>query len=340
MDNLKYFQRYHGKENTHSSNALSLLHMLYDYNPKKFYSTLGALIESQGDLENAAPSFVVQDTKNGKGSIPDFSIMQHSFKIAVEAKEGAFNVDQLDRHLKGLSEKGEFAYKVLIALSPQNDVQHHLDKLKVKYPNICIVHKTYMDFYNTIFGNLHEIKDCSFIEILNEYKDYCELEGLIDYSEDTLMVRSTTDTYDFNFQNGVYYDSTKCTPLGFRYLGLYKEKSVKAIGKITKIVEAHVDETGAVVYGDLMYGRTLTDEDKRKVELAIDDRKNKYHNETDPHWHFIVEKFVEVVNFRKKKYGLYGKKKFYLKEDFEMNDIAHCTIEDIASAMQDYNKWD
>lgn len=136
MDNLKYFQRYHGKENTHSSNALSLLHMLYDYNPQKFYSTLGALIESQGDLENAAPSFVVQDTKNGKGSIPDFSIMQHSFKIAVEAKEGAFNVDQLDRHLKGLSEKGEFAYKVLIALSPQNDVQHHLDKLKVKYPNI------------------------------------------------------------------------------------------------------------------------------------------------------------------------------------------------------------
>ena len=48
MDNLKYFQRYHGKENTHSSNALSLLHMLYDYSPKKFYSTLGALIESQG----------------------------------------------------------------------------------------------------------------------------------------------------------------------------------------------------------------------------------------------------------------------------------------------------
>ncbi len=29
-----------------------------------------------------------------------------------------------------------------------------------------------------------------------------------------------------------------------------------------------------------------------------------------------VEKFVEVVNFRKKKYGLYGKKKFYLKEKF------------------------
>ncbi len=339
MKNLKYFQRYHGRENTHSSNALSLLDMLYDYSPKKFYSILGALIESQGDLENAAPQFVVQDTNNGKGSVPDFSIMQHSFKIAVEAKEGSFNIDQLDRHLQGLLEKGEFTYKVLVALSPQNDVQCHLDKLKEKYPGIHIVHKTYIDFYDTIIGNLHKIKDCEFIEILNEYKEYCEMEGLIDYSEDTLMVRSTTDTFDFNFKYGIYYDNNKYTPLGFRYLGLYKDKSVKAIGKIVKIVEAHDEGNGTIVYGDL-YGDPLTDEDKHKVALAVEDRRNKYHNETDPHWHFIVERFVEVVNFRKKKYGLYGKKKFYLKENFKMKDIVNCTIEDIAAAMANYAEWE
>lgn len=73
MENFKYFQRYHGRENTHSSNALSLLHMLYDYSPKKFYETLGNLIELQGELENAAPRFVVQDTENGKQSIPDLA---------------------------------------------------------------------------------------------------------------------------------------------------------------------------------------------------------------------------------------------------------------------------
>lgn len=340
MENLKYFQRYHGRENTHSSNALSLLHMLYDYSPKKFYVILGGLIESQGELENAAPRFVVQDTENGKGSVPDFSIMQHSFKIAVEAKEGAFNINQLERHLKGLSEKDEFTNKVLIALSPRNDVQHQLDKLKIKYPNIYIIHKTYMDFHDTIYANLHEIKDNEFIEILDEYKNYCEFEGLVDYSKNTLMVRITSVTYDFNFQNGVYYDTNKYTPLGFRYLGLYKEKCVKAIGKIVKIVEAHTDETGAIVYGDLIYGKSLSEEDKRKVALAIKDRGSKYHSENDPHWHFIVERFVEVDNFKKKKYGLYGKKKFYLKEDFKMQDIEKCTIEDIALAMKDYDKWD
>lgn len=187
---------------------------------------------------------------------------------------------------------------------------------------------------------MHEIKDSSFIEILDEYREYCEMEQLIDYSENTLMVRLTTNTFDFNFQNGVYYDSNKYTPLGFRYLGLYKEKSIRAIGKIVKIVEAHVDDFGKIVYGDLVYGKPLTDADRHKVEFAIEDRKNNFHNETDPHWHFIVERFVEVVNFRKKKYGMYGKKKFYLKEDFGIKDIAHCTIEEIAAAMKDYDKWE
>ena len=261
MDNLRYFQLYHGRENTHSSNALSLLQMLYDYNPKKFYDILGTLIESQGELENAAPRFVVQDTENGKASVPDFSIMQHSFKIAVEAKEGSFDTDQLERHLQGLSQKGEFTYKVLIALSPQNDVQYQLDMLKEKYPGIHIVHKTYMDFYDTIFGNLHEIKDSEFIAILDEYKEYCELERLVDYSDDTLMVRNTCATFDFNFENGIYYDTNKYTPLGFRYLGLYQDKSVKAIGKVVKIVEAHVDVNGAIVYDKPIYGKNLTAEE-------------------------------------------------------------------------------
>ncbi len=314
--------------------------MLYEYSPKKFYVTLGVLINAQGELENAVPRFEVQDTKNGKGSIPDFSIMQHSFKIVVEAKEGAFNIDQLERHLIGLSDKKEFQYKVLIALSPHNDVQPYLKKLKTEYPGIYIVHRTYLDFYKIISGNIHEIKDCAFFEILEEYKTYCEKERLVNYSDDTIMVRLTSNTFDFNFRNGIYYDTNKYTPFGFRYLGLYKDKSVKAVGKIVKIVEAHMDDDGNISYGDIIYGKTLTEEDKRKVELAIEDRKNKYCNETEPHWHFIVEKFVKVVNFRKKKYGLYGKKKFYLNEDFGIADINKCTIEEIAAAMKDYDKWE
>ena len=339
MSDLQYFQRYHGRENTHSSNALFLLKRLYFYSPKKFYEVLSALFEKQGGLENTAPNFVVQDTTNGKDSIPDFSIMQPSFKIVVEAKEGSFSIGQLERHLNGLSNLNGYTYKILIALSPKNDVQNQLDVLQEKYNDIIIVHKSYLDFYNVIIEVLDEIKDLNFTEILDDYKEYCEQEGLIDYSYDTLMVRLTGDTFDFNFSNGLYYDSTKQTPYGFRYLGLYKEQHVKAIGKIVKIVEAHVTDNGTIEYGKPVLGKALTEEDKRKIDAAIEDRRQRYQNETTPHWHFIVDKFVEVINFKKKKYALYGKKKFYLKEDFGIQDIKKCTIKDIAKAMENYDKW-
>ncbi len=342
MSDLQYFQRYHGKENTHSSNALFLLKRLYFYSPKKFYEVLSAMFEKQGGLENVAPEFVVQDTKNGKDSIPDFSIMQPSFKIVVEAKEKSFSINQLERHLNGLMDKNlnDYKYKILIALSPKNDVQNQLDSLQEKYKDILIVHKSYIDFYDTIIDVLDDIKDLSFTEILDDYKEYCEQEGLIDYSDDTIMVRLTGETYDFNYQTGIYYDTARCNPSGFRYLGLYKEQCVRAIGKINKIVEAYVDENGLVIYGKPVFGKSLTEEDKRKINLAIEDRKQRYHNETVPHWHFIVEKFVDVINFKKKKYALYGKKKFYLKEDFSIKNIKSCTIEQIAESMKDYDKWE
>lgn len=339
MSDLQYFQRYHGKENTHSSNALLLLKRLYFYNPKKFYDVLIGLLQEQS-IEKITTEFIAQDTKIGKTSVPDFSIGQESFKIIVEAKEKGtkFYIDQLERHLKGLT-TSDYKYKVLITLSPTNNVQHLLNLLKEKTSDIYIVHKTYMDFYDTIKGNLDEIKDLSFIEILEDYKDYCEEDGLIDYSDDTVMVRLTNDTYDFNFKTGIYYDTFNTNPYGYKYLGLYKEQHVKAIGKIVKIVEAHTDANNEIQYGNII-GKPLTEDDKKKISLAIENRRQIFHNETSPHWHFIVEKFVEVNNFKKKKYSLCGKKKFYLKEDFNIENYKNCTIEQIAVAMKDYDKWE
>lgn len=340
MSELQYFQRYHGKENVHSSNALFLLKRLYLYSPKKFYEVLGAIIKKQGELEDLSPAFIVQDTNNGKKSIPDFSIVQPSFKIAVEAKEGTFDIEQLERHLDGLSKLNDYKHKILIALSPKNDIQHQLDNLRKSFEGITIVHMSYMNFYDIITGVLDKVKDLSFTEYLEDYKEYCEQEGLVDYSNDTIMVRATNDTYEFNTSVGVYYDIAKCSPLGFQYLGLYKNQSVLNVGKIKKIVEAHIGEDGNPIYGKPVFGGALTVSDKEKIDAAIIDRKQRYHNEIEPHWHFIVEEFVPVINFKKKKGGLLGKKKFYLKEDFNMENIDGCNITDIAQAMENYDKWD
>ena len=178
----------------------------------------------------------------------------------------------------------------------------------------------------------------SYDEVLEDYRDYCEEENLIDYTDDTLMVRLAGDTFDFNYENNVYYDGHSNNAHGFRYIGLYKKQRVQAIGKISKIIEAHIegDEIKYNCYGDMISyvgKRIITDNEKRIIDLAIKDRQNRYENITVPHWHYIVEKFIHVENFKKQKGALMGKKKFYLKEDFEINDIKNCMIEDIAIAM-------
>ncbi len=336
MSELQWFQRYHTKENVHSSNAMFLLKRLYFYSPIKFFKTLNAIFDTENVL--SMPNFIFQDTQNGKGSIPDFSIMQDSFKIIVEAKEGGkFNYNQLDKHLKGLSENTlNCNNKMLIALSPRNEIQSDIEKLRQEYRDIRIVHKTYIEFYDILSQLIDQ--NSEFYEVLEDYRDYCEEENLIDYTDDTLMVRLAGDTFDFNYENNVYYDGHSNNAHGFRYIGLYKKQHVQAIGKISKIIEAHIegDEIKYNCYGDMISyvgKRIITDNEKRIIDLAIKDRQIRYENITVPHWHYIVEKFIPVENFKKQKGALMGKKKFYLKEDFEINDIKNCMIEDIAIAM-------
>ncbi len=337
----KIFQRYHGKENIHSSNALMLLQQLYFYSPQKFYDTITAIFETQ----NFMPEFIPQDTGNGKSSIPDFSIMQQGFKIVVEAKENSrnFNLEQIERHLENLnnSEINDYKFKLFIALSPQSDLEIPFDELQKKYENLKIKQITYLELYSFIRKQLIEIREYEFIDVLEDYKNYCQEEGLIDTSDDTVMVRATGDTYKFNVENGVYYDDSKDSAFGYKYLALYTNKFVRSVGKISRIIEAY-EKDGKIIFGRKIFysgKKEVTEDDRKKIEKAIKDREKRYHNAGMPHWHFIVEKFVGVDMQKKGIGGLFGKKKFSLSNDFKIKDIRKCNIEDVAKAMQGYEQW-
>ena len=64
------------------------------------------------------------------------------------------------------------------------------------------MHKTYIEFYD-ILSQLID-RNSEFYEVLEDYRDYCEEENLIDYTDDTLMVRLAGDTFDFNYENAIF----------------------------------------------------------------------------------------------------------------------------------------
>ena len=104
--------------------------------------------------------------------------------------------------------------------------------------------------FNTTFEDLatavSEVlsdQDFEMQEVLNDYLDYCYHDKLItsdDWKYMRMQLASTT--LEFNMAANVYYDSAD---RGFRphtYLGLYKDKSVRAIGKIDAILRAVVKD--------------------------------------------------------------------------------------------------
>lgn len=78
------------------------------------------------------------------------------------------------------------------------------------------------------------------------------------------------------------------------YLGLYKGKSVRAIGKIIAIITAVTTEAGTEYKAEL--GK-LTDERKQQIARAMEDGKN-YGYVLDANRYFFVEKFYET-DFKK-----------------------------------------
>ena len=332
MSNFIYFQKYHSKENVHSSNVLYILQRVYHYNPTIFYNFLNALCEE--DVENFMPQFLTQE--KGKRGITDFSIIQGSFKIIVEAKEkyNKFDEEQIRRHLSDL--EGSFSgRKFFFALSP-NFIENNLfDALEKDFPQVKIKATTYLELYENLFACTLEIRDYSLREMLEEFKEYCISENLVDETGKTIMIRLAGNTLNDNIKSNIYYDKAT-NYLNFRYLGLYKGKQVQYIGKINHVINARQNNDGTLSENELLCvypsSHRINDSDKKQILSVMNRQKELYQNTSILHSYYFVEEFVQVEGFTKSTKGaLYGKKKFYL-DQFNLKE--GCSALDIANEMK------
>ena len=326
MRSVHYFQRFHGRENTHSANACLLLSRLYDYDNELFYNVLSSLFVIE--TEDLSTHFVLQERRNGRHSVPDFSIFQPSFKLVVEAKEAAdrFNYQQLENHAEGLnSEQTRHKFLVLLAPSFGPNDSSSVEILKNRFKDISFLQVRYVDLYETIRDTLTDIRDDDMIAILEDYYDYCQEERLIDKSGETITVRLSGDTLEHNTKFSLYYDGNKSKWNGFSYIGLYNKKSVKFVGKIKSVYL--VSGPGPAI--ERLDKGTILDEDRIKIEQSFQEKHGSYSN--DSYIYYLVDKFSEVVNFKKVSLrGLYGKKKFYLS-NYGLKDGA--SSDEVAAAL-------
>lgn len=294
---IHYFQRYHSKENVATANTMLLLSRLYSYSSEKFFTFL----KSEFFFDSFDPEITFTLQEKSVDSIPDATITQESFKIVVETKMSDwFYSDQLIRHLNSFNDE---KYKVIITIAPElmdeekkKDFEKQLKEYNAsaKFP-IIHINTTFELLTNAIQSVIDE-RDYDMQEVLDDYLNYCYNDKLITVSDSWkyMRVRLSKTTFDFNISQNMYYDNID---RGFRahdYIGLYKEKSVRAIGKVTAIITAVVSENGITFNTEK---GEFTAEREHQIHAAIEDGKNYGYDLSNTRY-FFVDKFYET-DFRK-----------------------------------------
>ena len=285
---IHYFQRYHSKENVDTSNTMLMLSRLYNYNSDKFFSMLNSLILGQD--ESPEISFDLQ--MGGDESVPDAIISQKSLKVVVETKlYNQFSQEQLIKHL---SQFGTEEIKVLLTLDPKPMKQALFDRFGTalkKYNSQKI---------NTIKTPIKHV-NLTFEQLV------LAMEDIVDERDSEIVAGETIDD---NLKYNFYYDQASRGCADHGYIGLYKGKSIRAIGKLIKTVVAEMIDGEVAYINERGVPATKDEIEKIKEAMMHAEADHGYNLKTVKHRYFIVDQFYEI-DFRKTSKNPIQKSKFF-----------------------------
>lgn len=328
---IHYFQRYHQKENVETANTMLLLNRLYMYSPNKFY----ALLKRNFLPQNAEIEMCMELQKKSvnTSTVPDAVISQPSFKIVVETKlKGDFDINQLLGHLAEFENE---KYKVLLTFDPQpmkevikKKIQEELYKYnEANNTNIAHCHITFSEILKSVQSIIDE-RDYDMQEIVQDYEEFCYADGLIPDAWKRMRVQLAGTTIDINKKLNLYYDNVERGFSEHDYLGLYNQKSVRAIGKIIAIIVnkyennewQYIEEKGRI-----------TEDIKNRIIAAREDGRN-YGYDMTCNRYFIVEKFYDTDFKKTSPYAPMGSRVFDLTDVLNVEKLP--SVEEIADKLR------
>ena len=297
-----YFQRYHSKENVDTNNAILLLSRLYLNSPSDFYNFLDILIEDRIPDFDAELKFNLQEkTKN---SVPDAVICQDSFKIVVETKlYGNFNIHQIENHLEALN---YYKYKILLTLDPnelsksmQKQINEKIEGCPDNHVKITHIHLTFARLIAMVRSVIDD-RDREMNSIIDDYESYCIDGGLIADAWRYMRAPLTSKSFELNKEYGVYYQPANRGYREHKYLGLYKDKAVRAIGELIAVCTISYDNDKLNIHYENVLNDKLDYEDiVKRITCAISTGKKLFTNFDENELRFfVVDKFVDT-DFRK-----------------------------------------
>ena len=269
MSKIHYFQRYHQKENVLTNNTMLLFSRLYHQSPKKFEVFLSSLLDPAIEI-TIGVGFSQQE--RSKDSVPDGTIFQQSFKIAIETKRGnGFGENQLINHLQCFSNEHT---QILIALSNVPMDSHQLESVQKKIEEfnktnnkkIQFTALTFQEIINAFNEQLSDY-DLELQDVIEDFTNFCDVEGMLPKDYPRMIIVPCGKSIKDNLEYKIYYDPATRNNSRATHMGIYKNKRVQAISKIVNVVEANYDFKTKVL--EIISEENPTTEDQKNRIIGI-----------------------------------------------------------------------
>ncbi|TMN21562.1 hypothetical protein FH966_01290 [Lentibacillus cibarius] len=319
MSEVHYFPRYSQKENMVTNNTLLLFRRLYNHSPIKFTEFMNTLIENNDIVLNTTVKFKQQE-KASSGSVPDGLIEQESIKMVIETKlYGQKQLSQITKHLDAFKNEDQQIFlwinKEPISVDYLDEINKELNNYNDNNrQNIQFVATTFKDICNSFSTVLNEY-DLEMQGLIVDYESFCNESNLIDNSDSKIRVVLTSKTLEQNLKHNVYYNPADRGYQNTRYLGLYKNKAVRAIGEITCIVDAqYLPKENKVNIINEVKGKVSETQKDIIKEVTIEAKQNYSYPLEEGRRYFFVEKFHETNYMKKTKGAVQGTRYIDLTE--------------------------
>ena len=336
MSEITNFPMYKNKEDIITNHTLFLLSRLYNYNTEKFQLFLNSLIELEETI--STKMFFAQQENTDKSRV-DGVISQESFKILIETKRGNnFNINQTKRHLSGFDNEDK-KILLLIGSEPLEELRFKelrkktiVDYNKNNKINIDLINTTFEELIEK-FKEVIEEFDKDMQELIEDYEILCENENIMNNKKTRMRVVPCGSTIDLNIKYDLYYMPADRGYRSHKYLGIYNDKCIRAIGEVDKISVIECDKnTGEV---KITEGDELNAQEKEKIAEVVEVAYNEVGHKIDSGGRFfLVDKFYETKYKKESKYGLQGAKYFDIAEIID-GEIPENT-KDLAEELNNY----
>lgn len=312
---LNQFQQYSQGENTVTNNILLMLSSLYEINPKYYEEFIKGLTEDPEQYE-VIPTFRQQVGNRGNGII-DGHIQIKASKILIETKlHGLEWINKLVKYSKSF-DKNE--YKLLIHLSSTKYSQTVIEKIENKLSESKELGKinfqsiSYQDLVDQLKELANNYQFEHYLQRLNEhFESYCLGMGLMPKNNNVLRAMACGQSYDLNVKHQFYFDLASRGYSDFKFLGIYKWKSVRHIGHVENMIEADWNEkNGLDVKNSTL---PVTSEQAQRLVEAIKESTSEGWGVKKDHRFFLLKDFSDT-DFKKTSPGGIFRVRFFNIEE-------------------------